>query len=509
MGRKKERFYTKKHQRGSSAVRIRKAALLTAAILFLDASEVRADMPYDTYSYNYWGEEVKEPHSYLYAGMISGDEIGTDLSYPSDLFVDDQRLYVADTGNSRVLVLSMDGALETEIGFAKNEADPLKNPQGVFVTEEGHIYVADTGNSRIVEYDSAGNYLREIGRPVTTLIPDTQEYSPTRVVVDGAGRIYVIAYGINMGLVEFNGEGEFQGFMGATQVSVSMFTYIWKNYFSTQAQQDRMETIIPTEYSNIFVDNENFIYATINNLSSEDREAGADAIRRLNPTGTDILRRLGQYPIIGDLEGATFGYDYSSFVDVAATDYGCYFILDETDGKIFAYDYDGISLFVFGRNGIRAGNFQKPVSIGLSGDESRIYVLDNTLNRIFVFQITDYGRHLLDAIRLNNMGDAEGSTREWQEVLKLNSNSELAYTGLGKTYLTEGNYKEAMECFELGNSKKYYSKAFSYYRKEVMETYLTKAVIAAAVLFLVIWLIRRIRRYRRWVCEVRCYMQKN
>lgn len=509
MGRKKEKSVTKKQRYGLRGRITIPAILLAAALLFSDASEVRADMPYDTYSYNYWGEEVKEPHSYLYSGMIAGNEIGTDLSYPSDLFVTESGLYVADTGNSRVLVLSMDGTLTAEIGFAKDGSDPLKNPQGVFVTGEGHIYVADTGNGRIVEYDGEGNYLREIGRPVTTLIPDTQEYSPTRVVVDGAGRIYVIAYGINMGLVEYNGEGEFQGFMGATQVSVSMFTYIWKNYFSTQAQQDRMETIIPTEYSNIFVDNENFIYATINNLSGGDRAAGADAIRRLNPTGTDILRRLGQYPIIGDLEGATFGYDYSSFVDVAATDYGCYFILDETDGKIFAYDYDGISLFVFGRNGIRAGNFQKPVSIGLSGDESKIFVLDNTLNGIFVFEITDYGRHLLEAIRLNNMGDAEGSTREWQEVLKLNSNSELAYTGLGKTYLTEGRYREAMECFELGNSKKYYSKAFSYYRKEVMETWLTLAVIAAAVLLLTLWLIRRIRRYRRWVGEVRCYMQKN
>lgn len=501
MRRKRETAFHKK--------RILPAALLAVCILFADAFTVRADMPYDTYSYNYWGEEVKEPHSYLYANRISGKEIGTDLSYPSDLFVGESKLYVADTGNSRVLVLSMDGALERQISTARDASDPLKSPQGVFVTKEGHIYVADTGNSRIVEYDGEGNYLREIGRPVTTLIPDTQEYSPTRVVVDTSGRIYVIAYGINMGLVEFNREGEFQGFMGATQVSVSMFTYIWKNYFSTQAQQERMETIIPTEYSNIFVDHEGFIYATINNLSDEDREAGADAVRRLNPTGTDILRRLGRYPVIGDLEGATFGYDWSSFVDVAATDYGCYFVLDETDGKVFAYDNDGISLFVFGRNGIREGNFQKPVSIGLSGDESRIYVLDNMLNSILVFEITDYGRHLLDAIRLNDLGDAQGSTREWQEVLKLNSNSELAYTGLGKTYLTEGNYKEAMECFELGNSKKYYSKAFSYYRKEVMETYLTKAVIAAAILLLVIWLIRKIRRYRRWVGEVRCYMQKN
>ena len=489
--------------------RIFLTAVIMAVVMFADVSEVRADMPYDTYSYNYWGEEVKEPHSYLYTKTISGTEIGTELNYPSDLFVTEDALYVADTGNSRILKLSPEGEFQMEITSAKGVSDPLKGPQGVFVTEEGNIYVADTGNGRVVEYDKTGSFLREIGRPVTTLIPDTQDYSPTKVVVDAAGRIYVIAYGINMGLVEFNGEGEFQGFMGATQVSVSMFTYIWKNYFSTQAQKDRMETIVPTEYSNIFVDQESFIYATINNLSDDDRVSGADAIRRLNPTGTDILRRLGQNDIIGDLSGATFGYDWSSFVDVAATDYGCYFILDETDGKIFAYDYDGISLFAFGRNGIKEGNFQKPVSIGIGKDENRIYVLDNILNSILVFDITEYGQHLLSAIRLNNAGDAQGATRQWQEVLKYNSNSELAYTGLGKTYLTEGQYKEAMECFKLGNSKKYYSKAFSYYRKEVMEKYLTKVVIVTAVLFLVIWAVKKILRYRRWVGEVRCYMEKH
>lgn len=477
-------------------------------ILFSSGITAKADMPYDTYSYNYWGEEVKEPHSYLYTETFSEKELGTGLSYPSDLFVKNDSLYVADTGNSRILILSEEGKVKGEITFAKSASDVLKNPQGIFVTEEGHIYVADTGNARIVEYDAEGNYIREIGRPETTLISAEQEYSPTKVVVDGAGRIYVIAYGMNMGLVEFNRNGEFQGFMGATEVSVSPFTYIWKNYFSTEAQQNRMETIVPTEYSNIFTDSEDFIYATINNLSNEDREAGADAIRRLNPTGSDILRRLGQYDIIGDLEGATYGYDWSSFVDVAATDYGCYFVLDETDGKIFAYDGDGIMLFAFGRNGIREGNFQKPVAIGLSEDESRIYVLDNMRNSILAFTITEYGSHLLNAIRLNNLGNAEGSTAEWREVLKYNSNSELAYTGLGKTYLTEGSYEKAMECFELGNSRKYYSKAFSYYRKEVMEKYLTKVVIAAAVLWLAVWVIKKIRRYRKWVGEVQCYMEK-
>ena len=42
-----------------------------------------------------------------------------------------------------------------------------------------------------------------------------------------------------------------------------------------------------------------------------------------------------------------------------------------------------------------------------------------------------------------------------------------------------------------------------------MEKYLTKVVIAAAVIFLVIWVVKKILRYRRWVGEVRCYMEKH
>lgn len=479
-------------------------AVMAATVLCSEAVAVKANVPYDSYSYNYWGEEVKEPHAYLYTETISG--LG--LSYPSDMFLYENLIYIADTGNSRVVIINGAGEVQRIVTTANGEDDFLKEPQGVFVTGEGHLYVADTGNGRIVEYDRNGAYVREIGRPVTNLIADSQGYMPTRVVVDSAGRIYAIAYGINMGLVEFNYEGEFQGFLGATQVSVSMFDYIWKNYFSTEAQQIRMETIVPTEYSNIFVDNEDFIYATINNLSSEDMESGADAVRRLNQTGKDVLRRLGTYDPIGDLVTTTFGWDWSSFVDVAATEYGCYFLLDKTDGKIFAYDNDSVSLFAFGRNGIREGNFQNPIALGLSDDEKTIYVLDNMLNSILVFEITDYGEHLLNAIRLNNLGDSEGSTREWQEVLKYNSNSEMAYVGLGKTYLAEGNYVETMECFEFGNHKEYYSKAFQYHRKELMEQYFPMVVIALVVMLIAVRVVKKARNYKKWIGEVKCYVER-
>ena len=464
----------------------------------------RADMPYETYNFNFWGEEVLQPHSYLYSGSISAAQIGSALRYPQDMCIFEDHIYVADTGNSRILILNLDGTTAHEVTAADGAEDLLNQPQGVFVTDAGHLYVADSGNSRIVEYDENLNFVREIGRPETNLISASQAYTPVRLVVDHSDRIYVIAYGINMGLVEFDKDGVFQGFMGATEVSVSTFEYIWKNYFSTEAQQARMETIIPTEYSDIFVDDENFIYATISNLSEEDHMQGADMVRRLNPTGTDVLRRLGNNDIVGDLNGRSF----STFVDVAATDYGCYFILDSAGGKIFAYDYDGNSLFAFGRKGIKEGNVQQPVALALGEGQNKIYVLDNTLGTILTFEITDYGRHLLDALRLNDIGDAEGSNREWQEVIRSNSNNEMAYIGLGKTYLAEGQYKQAMEYFKLGNSRKYYTKAFFYYRKELMENNFGRAMLVLGLGIVAALIVYYVFRFRRWVGEVRCFMSK-
>ena len=42
-------------------------------------------------------------------------------------------------------------------------AKPLRNPGGVCVDPEGYVYVADTGNHRLVVLDSKGKWVRETG----------------------------------------------------------------------------------------------------------------------------------------------------------------------------------------------------------------------------------------------------------------------------------------------------------------------------------------------------------
>ncbi|MGF7142968.1 hypothetical protein HNQ56_001390 [Anaerotaenia torta] len=482
---------------------------------------VSAAAPYNSYSYNYWGDVVVEPAPYTVFDVISGNDVSKELgdfNSPSDMFTTNGRIYVADSGNNRIVVLKEDFTLDfiitefvvpnqdnnreeasdvTEEDKAKpNIPDPysshFNNPQGIYVSNEGHIYVADTYNSRILEFDDKGQLLRMIGKPNTPLLSSSFTYKPMKLVVDDAGRIYISAYGVNLGLIELSPEGEFKTFTGAIEVTTNFVDYIWKHYFSTNEQQDRMVSNIPTEYSNLFIDNRQFIYGTISTLSEKDIAAGADVIRRLNPSGKDVLRRLGNLPIVGDRSSEG---DRSKFVDITALESGVYFALDAVQGKIFAYDYDGNLLFVFGKLGNRWGNTKSPIALNCLNNGTRLLVLDYLNNSIYVYDITEYGSSILHALEFGYGGSMKQAVQAWENVLRLNSNNEYAYLGIGRYYLQEKEYKAAMEYFKKVNNRSYYSKAYSLNRKSIMQDSFGIYIMLFIAVSAIITLITAIKRF--------------
>ena len=60
-----------------------------------------------------------------------------------------------------------------------------------------------------------------------------------------------------------------------------------------------MDLFVPTEYSNLCLDSEDFIYATISTFDGA--VESAEPIRKLNAKGTDILVRNGYNDPYGDL----------------------------------------------------------------------------------------------------------------------------------------------------------------------------------------------------------------
>jgi uncharacterized protein (TIGR03437 family) len=88
-----------------------------------------------------------------------GAAAAAQLSYPSAVAVDSNtNIYIADTGNNRVRLVTPDGNIATiaGTGAASYNGDngaalsiALYNPGGVAVDSQGGIWIADTGNNRI------------------------------------------------------------------------------------------------------------------------------------------------------------------------------------------------------------------------------------------------------------------------------------------------------------------------------------------------------------------------
>ena len=71
-----------------------------------------------------------------------------------------QTLYVSDSDLNKVFAFDPAGQLLFEVGDDENPDSRLRSPHGLAVDSEGRLYVADTGSSKIKIFDSAGNFIR-------------------------------------------------------------------------------------------------------------------------------------------------------------------------------------------------------------------------------------------------------------------------------------------------------------------------------------------------------------
>ncbi|WP_409347076.1 YIP1 family protein [Paenibacillus sp. MBLB4367] len=419
--------------------------------------------PYDGYNYGEYGEPEAAPAPYLPVRQITGTglNIGS-FKTPEDFHISkDGHIFLLDSGNGRIVVTDKNWNVLHVIDRFQNgdKNDTFKDPQGIFVSDRNRLFVADTGHNRIVELETDGRFIREIGPPKADILRDNFKYVPTKLVVDTAGRFYIVSKGVFDGIIELDADGKFTGFIGVNPVRVDPVELFWKQ-ISTKAQRDAMALFIPVEFNNIDIDGEDFLYVTTSDGSSY------EPVRRLNPSGADVLRREFWFPPRGDIKFTFRGTRQgpSTIVSVASDTNGMYSILDSKRGRIFSYDKDGKLLYQFGALGEQFGQFKTPVEVGILGDD--LVVLDRGLNHLTVFEPTRYGKTIRDAVIENDLGNDDKSVVLWQKALKLNRNLEMAYLGIGKAELVQNNNYSAMENFKLGVHPEYYSRAFDRYRKE-------------------------------------------
>lgn len=452
------------------------------------------NVPYETYNYDYWEDIYYTPAAYVPENSYSGVNIGSGaFNNPQDFCIsEDGKIYVADTGNNRIVVLDSSLQLVKSIeGFVKEGTqDTFNTPTGLFVSGKNEIYIADTNNKRVVVLDVEGNLVKLISNPTADILGDDFVFNPLKVCVDYADRVYVVSKNMFQGIMAFDNQGEFTGFTGTINVTVTLYEKIWRK-LSTKAQRARQSQFIPTEFTGLDIDPDGFLYAT--NIDA----AGVQSVRRLNPKGQDVIKKNSTAtPISGDFYFRIFG-DYSGasrIADIVYRDNGIYSVIDTTRGRIFTYDHEGNLLYIFGGRGSQRGTFKNPVAIEEVGD--KIYVLDSSRNEIMTFKESEYGRLINEAVALRYEGDEKSAVELWKQVLQLDSNFELAYVGIGKAYLSAGENKEAMKYLKLGMNREYYSIAFKRYRNDILKDNLSYVLTGLAILLVVLWVYKIYKRVK-------------
>ena len=478
------------------------ACLLGMAVFVLSQSlPVSAkSIPYDSYNYDYREYIRYTPAAYLPAGNVDiadyvfqGSPVGKLLS-PQDLCADGKgRVYVADTGNNRIVVMdeAMTRIEDVIDGFInQGKEDGFNQPGGVCISEKGQIYVADSQNRRVVVLEKDHSLVRIIADPQSESLEDGFVFTPLRIAVDYADRLYVIAQNMFEGIMVFEENGKFSTFFGTIDVEISLWDKFWKRV-ATKEERSKQKLYIPTEFTGLDTDPKGFVYAT--NLDAN----GIQGVRRLNPSGVDVIKKGQNLNLGGDLQtaGTTEYAGPSQFTDVTYRENGIYSCLDRKRGRIFTYDHEGNLLYVFGGLGTQDGTFRLPTAI--EEVNGKILVLDGTLCEILTFEVTEYGRLINEATALRYDGDEASAVGIWERVLELDENNELAHVGIGKAYLTAGDYKQAMKHLKIGMAREYYSVAYRRYRNEMLRKGASAFLSCMVILVIALLVARRFRKKKR------------
>jgi tripartite motif-containing protein 71 len=261
--------------------------------------------------------------SWYLAKEVPAGGVGKFLN-PYDVAVGpDGNLYVADSSNQRIQVLSAEGTpIRSWNGSQAGVPNGSFSPYSVDVTADGKVYVADNDNHRVLVFDAQGKFLRAMGQQGSN---EGQLRYPRKVSVDAAGNVYVGDE--NDRVTVFDPQGAYLRRFGGSGSGDGQFNYI----YDIRA--------LPNGKIAVF---------------------DGSRIQMFNQDGTFASKVSG-------MQGYTFAIDGS----------GNYFTAD-WNGQISKYSSTGTLQQTYDRS----ANIRSSYGMDISGD--RIYVADTSNNRIAI-----------------------------------------------------------------------------------------------------------------------------
>lgn len=467
-------------------------------------------IPYKNYTYWTAGSgkravETKAVYESLRAIGLS--EFGNSEKMKIEYVCHDSRgnINILDSGNGVIYIFDSNYNYVRTVNSVNinGENASFAGARGIYYDADDTLYISDTQNKRVIcRY--ADNSVKIITKPESDIIPNDFSFAPLRAARDNNGFLYILCEGSYYGLVVLSPDDEFIGFFGATEVQGSVLgaiTGFITSMFETKEKHEASVKELPYQIEDIAVSSGGFITA----VTSESK----GQIRMFSPNGSNILRAKNQFSYTaGDsynfadspnafvLSTAKYGLlTYEKFAGVTTDKDGYIYALDATVGRIFMYDDYCNLISVFGggiSQGSQLGTFYTPVSIESNGDD--LAVVDFMNKNLTVFRLTDFGKKLKTAQQLTNAGKYSEAEPLWKEISAKDKNCQLAYIGLAKAELENGNYAAAMKYSKSGLDQKTYSQAYKFVRNEFIAANFKWFALTAALFIALLFVVKHMLR---------------
>lgn len=400
------------------------------------------------------------------------------LNAPEDMYIDKNNImYIADTGNKRIVKYDIDTDAVME-EFAYSE---FQSPKGICVTENGDMYIADSKAKALFIFDKDFNLIQKIERPTVPAFGETA-FEPSKVAADESGNIYLVGEGVYSGVIQLSQAGEFLGFFAVNKANLSLFQKIQSIVF-TREQLARLLDRNPTTFANVALDKRGIVYTVT--LGSR-----MDPIKKHKTNGSNMFTE------------SVFGN--SDISDIWVDDNLLIYTSSKT-GYIDVYTQEGELIFEFGSyvsNMDVAGLYTSLTTMAVD-QNGYIWTIDGIKGYVQSYSPTEYASQVYQALQLYEGGHYAEALEVWDEVLALNQMSVIAHNGIGNAYMSQYDFANAMEHYEVAGNHTKYSDAFWELRNVWLQKYLAYFIIGIVVLGLAVFVAgkldkeKKVRRFKK------------